>query len=93
MGWNSVFFMLERFLELQDALRSTAGLLDRYIPMLSVEEWKICKGLCTCTCTMKPLQEVTQQMSGEEYVTVYENNIPTTIDPDVAISVEIMKKI
>lgn len=42
---------------------------------------------------MKPLQEVTQQMSGEEYVTVYENNIPTTIDPDVAISVEIMKKI
>lgn len=98
--WNSVFFMLERFLELQDALRSTAGLLDRYVPMLSVEEWKICKDLCTI---LKPLQEVTQQMSGEEYVTgsliivftrvllnVYENKIPTTIDPDVATSVEII---
>ncbi|CAH1640754.1 unnamed protein product [Spodoptera littoralis] len=98
--WNSVFFMLERFLELQEALRSTAGLLDRYILTLSIEEWKICKDLCTI---LKPLQEVTQQMSGEEYVTgsliivytrvlltVYENKIPTTIDPDVAISVEII---
>lgn len=45
--WNSVFFMLERFLELQDALRRIAGLLDRCIPMLSVEESKICKDLCT----------------------------------------------
>lgn len=68
--------------------------------MLSVEEWKICKDLCTI---LKPLQEVTQQMSGEEYVTgsliivytrvlltVYENKILTTIDPDVATSVEII---
>ncbi|KAJ8728589.1 hypothetical protein PYW07_006285 [Mythimna separata] len=84
----------------QEELRSTAGLLDRYIPMLSVEEWKICKDLCTI---LKPLQEVTQQKSGEEYVTgsliivytrvlltVDENKIPTTIDPDVAIPVEII---
>lgn len=98
--WNSVFYMLERFLELQDALRSTAGLLDRYVPMLSAEEWQICKDLCSI---LKPLQEVTQQMSGEQYVTgsliivftrvllnVYENKIPTTIHHDVATSVEII---
>ncbi|XP_072945701.1 E3 SUMO-protein ligase ZBED1-like [Epargyreus clarus] len=98
--WNSVFYMLERFLDLQDALRSTAGLLDRCLPMLSVEEWQICRDLCTI---LKPLQEVTQQMSGEEYVTgsliivftrvlltVYENKIPATIHPDVSTSVEVI---
>ncbi|KOB74120.1 Uncharacterized protein OBRU01_02555 [Operophtera brumata] len=98
--WNSVFFMLQRFLELEDALRSTSGLLEREIPMPSVEQWKICKDLCSI---LNPLQEVTQQMSGEDYVTgslvivfnrillnVYENKISSSVHPEVAKSVNVI---
>lgn len=91
--WNSVYTMLERFLELQDALKSTAGLLDKTLPMPSSEEWGMCKDLCN---VLKPIQEVTQQMSMENYVTgslvivynrvlrnVYEHKIPSNIHPEV----------
>lgn len=64
--WNSVFFMVERFVVLEEAIRSTVGLIDKDLPVFTSEEWKMCKDLCTI---LKPLHEVTKELSGENYIT------------------------
>ncbi|CAH1113759.1 unnamed protein product [Psylliodes chrysocephalus] len=38
--WNSTYYMLERFLLLENALKSTIAILNKDIPILSGEEWK-----------------------------------------------------
>lgn len=65
--WNSTFHMLDRFIELESAIKSTLALLDVELPALTFEEWKIVKQLCT---VLKPFYTVTNTISGEMYCTV-----------------------
>ncbi|XP_068086602.1 zinc finger BED domain-containing protein 4-like [Anabrus simplex] len=64
--WNSTFYMLSRFVELKDAIKVTTALTSNTLPVLSEEEWEICKDLCT---VLKPFEEITKQLSGEKYIT------------------------
>lgn len=68
--WNSTFYMLERALLLKEALISTLAILDSSssssLENLTADEWKMCKDLCT---VLKPLEQVTVQISGEKYLT------------------------
>lgn len=41
--WNSIFFMLKCFLELEDSLRETLGLLNKPSSSLEPEQWIIIK--------------------------------------------------
>lgn len=63
--WNSTFYMLERVIELQEAIRSTLALIDKEITPLTIDEWKICTDLCK---VLKPYEDVTCKLSGEKYV-------------------------
>lgn len=64
--WNSTFHMLERFVELEEAVKSTIALIDKNLPVLSREEWQECKDLCIM---LKPFDEMTELVSGEKYMT------------------------
>lgn len=37
--WNSTFYMLSRFVELKEAVRSTMALIDRDLPQITAEDW------------------------------------------------------
>lgn len=67
--WNSTYLMLERICELQDAVKTSVALINKNIPVLSEEEWIVCKELCL---VLKPFQDVTVRISGEKYVTASE---------------------
>ena len=59
--WNSTFYMLQRFCELEDAIKSSIALVDKDLPILtSVHE--LCK-------ILKPFESVTTSLSGENYAT------------------------
>ncbi|CAD7076906.1 unnamed protein product [Hermetia illucens] len=64
--WNSTFYMLRRFIELEEAIRATIALVDRNLPVLTGEEWKTCKEVCNI---LSPFEEMTNSMSGEKYMT------------------------
>lgn len=36
--WNSTFYMVSRFLELKEAVRSTMALVDRDLPQITAED-------------------------------------------------------
>lgn len=65
--WNSTFYMLDRFIRLQDAIKATVALsnLDGSYT-LTVDEWEIIRQLCQ---VLKPFEEVTKTISGEAYLT------------------------
>ena len=94
--WNSTLYMLERFCELEDAIKSTTALVDKDLPVLNSQEWKVIKEMCKI---LKPLETVTKSASGEKYITgslvivlanglesVYEN-INTESFTDLSINV------
>lgn len=64
--WNSSYYMVERFIELEVPLRTTMALLDKDLPIISVEEWDFLKEI---TKILKPLETITKVMSGQKYVT------------------------
>ncbi|XP_072392289.1 zinc finger BED domain-containing protein 4-like [Diabrotica undecimpunctata] len=64
--WNSVFYMLERFNQLEDAIKCTMALIDHSLQTLTAEEWKISHELCQI---LKPFEKVTKIISGENYGT------------------------
>jgi hypothetical protein len=39
--WNSTFYMLQRFLQLQEAVRSTIEVIEQDLPVITSQEWKI----------------------------------------------------
>ncbi|XP_049877872.1 zinc finger BED domain-containing protein 4-like [Pectinophora gossypiella] len=63
--WNSTLKMLERFVELEDAIKATMALMDERWESLTPDEWRICRELCT---VLKPFHQLTETMSGERYV-------------------------
>lgn len=64
--WNSTFYMLSRFVELENSIRSTLGLLDQELPQITLEEWTIMKELCVI---LEPFEAATKAVSGENYLT------------------------
>lgn len=64
--WNSTFYMLERFVELETYICATVAILRKDLPVLSLEEWKMFNELCK---VLKPFDEATKAMSGESYMT------------------------
>lgn len=63
--WNSTFHMIQRFVRLEECLRSTIGLLDVSLPSISAEEWVILKELCQI---LEPFDDATNCISGENYM-------------------------
>ncbi|CAG9823926.1 unnamed protein product [Phaedon cochleariae] len=60
--------MIERFLELEEPVRSTLALLDSdKFPVIVVEEWKM---LTDIKKVLEPLEAVKNIMSGQNYVTL-----------------------
>lgn len=64
--WNSTFYMLQRFTQLQNAVKSTVALIKKRLPILTHEEWKIIEDLCTI---LKPFEAATNTISGDRYCT------------------------
>lgn len=64
--WNSLFYMLERFILLEDAIKSTTAIIDHQFPLLTPTEWAIIKDLCK---VLKPFEKLTKLISGENYAT------------------------
>lgn len=63
--WNSTYHMIERFVRLEESLRSTMGLLDAALPLISTEEWTTLKELCQI---LEPFSDATNCVSGENYM-------------------------
>ncbi|KAF0755105.1 zinc finger BED domain-containing protein 4-like [Aphis craccivora] len=64
--WNSTYYMLDRFLELEDAIRGTLGLLDNNPIGLTIDEWTIVKELIQ---VLRPFEEATKAVSSSKYMT------------------------
>lgn len=64
--WNSTFYMLERFVELETSIRGTLGLLDKAPNVLYPNEWTVIKEFCK---VLQPFEEATRAVSGEQYIT------------------------
>ncbi|CAH0397643.1 unnamed protein product [Chilo suppressalis] len=63
--WNSVFLMLERFIELAEALRATIPNLNTDLPIIPIEEWKCIEQV---SIILKPFYKATVEMSAENYL-------------------------
>ncbi|CAB3240809.1 unnamed protein product [Arctia plantaginis] len=63
--WNSIYFMIERFVNLQDSIRATTPNVDVDLPILLIEEWTALRQLCK---VLKPFEEATKELSVEKYV-------------------------
>ncbi|XP_018570925.1 zinc finger BED domain-containing protein 1-like [Anoplophora glabripennis] len=64
--WNSTYYMVDRFVELEEPIRTTMALLNKDFPVISLEEWNFLKELIHI---LEPLENVTKLMSAENYVT------------------------
>ncbi|XP_018573786.1 zinc finger BED domain-containing protein 1-like [Anoplophora glabripennis] len=64
--WNSAFYMLERFTELEEPLRTTMALINKNCPTITIEEWRFFSEIVKI---IKPLETVTKIMCEEKYIT------------------------
>ncbi|CAH2084062.1 unnamed protein product [Euphydryas editha] len=65
--WNSRFYMLERIVEIQDAVKSSIAILGiTSLPNLTPEDWLLCNETCK---TLKSFEEASKHLSGEKYLT------------------------
>lgn len=62
--WNSILYMLERFILLEEAVKSTIAVIDKELPVVTASEWKIVKEL---VLILKPFEDATKTLSGEKY--------------------------
>jgi len=58
--------MLQHFIELENSIRGTLGLLDKAPQSLNFDDWILLKELCT---VLRPFEEATKAVSGESYIT------------------------
>jgi len=66
--WNSTYYMLDRFVELEYAIRGTLRLLDNPPNGLTTDEWTIVKELIQ---VLRPFEEATNAVSGSKYMTAF----------------------
>ncbi|CAH1107688.1 unnamed protein product [Psylliodes chrysocephalus] len=64
--WNSTYYMLTRFVQLEDAVKTTVALIIAKLSVLSQNEWQLIKELCQI---LKPFESVTKTFSGQSYET------------------------
>ncbi|XP_026480145.1 zinc finger BED domain-containing protein 4-like [Ctenocephalides felis] len=64
--WNSTFYMVKRFVEVEESIRMTMSVLDANLPSLTSEMWKMLPQLCLI---LKPFEDITTTVSGENYLT------------------------
>lgn len=50
--WNSTFYMVQRAVLLQDAVKATLALINKDIPALTFQEWQIAADLCKVRDTL-----------------------------------------
>uniref|UniRef100_A0A0A9WY46 Putative AC transposase n=1 Tax=Lygus hesperus TaxID=30085 RepID=A0A0A9WY46_LYGHE len=62
--WNSVYYMVRRFVELENPIKIAVALIAPHLPVLTPDEWKICKSLCVI---LEPFEEMTLQLSKQGY--------------------------
>ena len=58
--------MLSRFFELKDGVKTTVALLDKDLPVISLDEWHEIEQAIN---VLKPFEQITTNLSGEKYVT------------------------
>lgn len=63
--WNSTYYMIDRLLELEDAVKATIALLDTHLETLNAEEWSLLKELRKI---LNPFESATKAVSGEKYM-------------------------
>lgn len=96
--WNSTYYMISRFIELETSIRGTMGLLNNAPNNLKPEEWIILKELIK---VLKPFEEATKAISGQKYMTaslvivivqglfkVFNNLVNMDLTPRVLLVVE-----
>lgn len=64
--WKATYYMLQHFIELDNSIRGTLGLLDKAPQSLNFDEWTLLKEMCT---VLRPFEEATKAVSGESYIT------------------------
>lgn len=64
--WNSTLYMVERFVQLENAVKTSMALINSQLPNLSAIEWQILKDLSKI---LKPWENATTALSGEVYQT------------------------
>ncbi|CAB3231247.1 unnamed protein product [Arctia plantaginis] len=64
--WNSVFYMLQRFIQLQGALLAVIPNLAADLPVISTEMWDTMRQVCLI---LQPFEEATRLMSDTRYLT------------------------
>ncbi|XP_022182802.1 zinc finger BED domain-containing protein 1-like [Myzus persicae] len=62
--WNSTYYMINRFVEMEKSIRGTLGLLDNAPDTLSSEDWLILQDLIKI---LKPFDEATKAISRQKY--------------------------
>ena len=65
--WNSAYYMLERYLEQQEAIRTTLCLMDKNDLIISTDKNAMIEELIT---VLQPFEAVTKEMSGEKYTSI-----------------------
>ncbi|CAB3246549.1 unnamed protein product [Arctia plantaginis] len=65
--WNSVYYMLERLDKVKIPLSATITLLPGCPDILNAEEWI---EVHECLCILKPVEQMTSIISGEQYPTL-----------------------
>ena len=63
--WNSSYYMLERYLEQNEAIRTTLCILDRNDLIITTNKNSLLEEIVSI---LKPFEDVTREMSGEKYV-------------------------
>ena len=65
--WNSVYYMLELFIEQYIAIRTALCLLDRNDLIISMEKMDVIKEIIEI---LRPFEQVTREMSADSYVSI-----------------------
>jgi len=64
--WNSVYYMLQRFVKLSEGVILALLKFPKVLPMLSASELQLARDIIE---VMSPLEAITKEICGEHYVT------------------------
>ena len=64
--WNSVYYMVERVLEIKDSLIIAITKIEAHLPIFNKEEWDIAQDLVNI---LSPVEAATRTLCGDKYTT------------------------